>query len=62
MDLGRPVGKGLKERHRSAGVVSGDSFAGDVTGTTALIIDDLISTGGTSLRTARRPRPRAPKT
>jgi ribose-phosphate pyrophosphokinase len=54
--LDRPVGKGLAEKHRSAGVVSGDLFAGDVAGTTALIVDDLISTGGTLLRTARSAR------
>jgi ribose-phosphate pyrophosphokinase len=54
--LGRPVGKGLAEKHRSAGVVSGDLFTGDVAGSTALIIDDLISTGGTLLRTARSAR------
>jgi ribose-phosphate pyrophosphokinase len=50
--LDRPVGKGLTEKHRSAGVVSGDLFVGDVTGTTALIVDDLISTGNTLLRAA----------
>jgi len=54
--LGRPVGKGLAEKHRSSGVVSGDLFVGDVAGTTALIVDDLISTGGTLLRTARSAR------
>ncbi len=54
--LGHPIGKGLAEKHRSAGVVSGDLFAGDVAGATALIIDDLISTGGTLLRTARSAR------
>ncbi len=54
--LGRPVGKGLAEKHRSSGIVSGDLFAGDVAGTTALIVDDLISTGGTLLRTARAAR------
>ena len=54
--LDRQVGKGLAEKHRSAGVVSGDLFTGDVTGATALIIDDLISTGGTLLRTARSAR------
>jgi len=51
-----PVGKGLAEKHRSAGVVSGDLFVGDVAGTTALIIDDLISTGDTLLRAARSAR------
>jgi len=54
--LGRPVGKGLAEKHRSAGVVSGDLFTGDVAGATTLIVDDLISTGGTLLRTARSAR------
>ena len=54
--LGRPVGKGLAEKHRSAGVVSGELFVGDVTGATALIVDDLISTGNTLLRAARSAR------
>ncbi len=54
--LGRPVRKGLAEKYRSGGVVSGDLFAGDVAGATALIVDDLISTGGTLLRTARAAR------
>jgi ribose-phosphate pyrophosphokinase len=54
--LGKPVGKGLAEKHRSGGVVSGDLFVGEVAGTTALIVDDLISTGGTLLRTARSAR------
>jgi ribose-phosphate pyrophosphokinase len=54
--LGRPVGKGFADKHRSAGVVSGDLFIGDVAGTTALVIDDLISTGGTLARAARAAR------
>jgi ribose-phosphate pyrophosphokinase len=54
--LGRPVGKGFADKHRSAGVVSGDLFVGDVSGATALIIDDLISTGNTLLRAARAAR------
>lgn len=54
--LGRPVGKAFCDKHRSAGVVSGDLFVGDVSGTTALVIDDLISSGGTLLRAARAAR------
>lgn len=54
--LGHPVAKGLAEKHRSAGVVSGDLFVGDVAGRTALIVDDLISTGGTLLRAAKSAR------
>ncbi len=54
--LGRPVSKGLAEKHRSAGVVSGDLFVGDVADTTAIIVDDLISTGNTLLRAARSAR------
>jgi ribose-phosphate pyrophosphokinase len=50
------VRKGLAEKYRSAGVVSGDLFAGDVAGATALIVDDLISTGTTLLRTAHAAR------
>ena len=54
--IGKPVGNGFAEKHRSAGVVSGDLFVGDVRGATVLIIDDLISTGGTLLRAARAAR------
>ena len=50
--IGKPVGKGFADKHRSAGVVTGDLFVGDVNGATALIVDDLISTGGTLLRAA----------
>jgi ribose-phosphate pyrophosphokinase len=51
---GRPVGKAFAEKRRSAGVVSGDLFVGDVAGATCIIIDDLISTGGTLARAAHR--------
>jgi len=40
------------EKHRSGGVVTGGAFAGEVEGRTAIIIDDLISSGGTILRAA----------
>jgi ribose-phosphate pyrophosphokinase len=51
--LGRAVGKAFADKHRSAGVVSGDLLVGEVSGTTALIVDDLVSTGGTLARAAR---------
>src|SRR5262249_43274306 len=54
--VGKPVGKGFAEKHRSTGGVSGDLFVGDVDGATVLIIDDIISTGGTLLRAARMAR------
>jgi ribose-phosphate pyrophosphokinase len=54
--LGRPVGKAFIDKRRSAGVVSGDLFVGEVAGATALVIDDLISTGGTLVRAARAAR------
>jgi ribose-phosphate pyrophosphokinase len=56
--MGRPVGKAFAEKHRSAGVVSGDLFVGDVAGATCIIVDDLISTGGTLVRAARAARAR----
>jgi ribose-phosphate pyrophosphokinase len=54
--LRRPVGKGFADKRRSAGVVSGDLFVGEVEDTTALVIDDLISTGGTLVRAAHAAR------
>jgi ribose-phosphate pyrophosphokinase len=53
---GTPIGKGFVEKHRSAGVVSGDLFVGEVEGATALIVDDLISTGTTLARAAQAAR------
>jgi ribose-phosphate pyrophosphokinase len=55
---GRPVGKAFAEKRRSAGVVSGDLFVGDVADATCIIVDDLISTGGTLVRAARAARGR----
>ena len=54
--LERPIGKGFADKRRSAGVVSGDLFIGEIEGATALVIDDLISTGGTLVRAARAAR------
>lgn len=50
--LGRPAGSAFMEKQRSAGVVSGEALVGDVKGKTAIIIDDMISTGGTISRAA----------
>jgi len=50
--LGRPVAAAFMEKRRSEGVVSGGAVVGDVGGRTALILDDLISTGTTLARAA----------
>jgi ribose-phosphate pyrophosphokinase len=56
--LGHPVGTAFAEKYRSNGVVSGDMLVGDVSGKDAVIIDDLISTGTTIIRTANACRSR----
>ena len=50
---GLEVSKGFVDKRRSAGVISGELFTGDAEGRTALIIDDLISTGNTLRRAAK---------
>lgn len=49
--IGRAATRAFMEKSRSEGVVSGEAFVGDVSGRTAIIIDDLISSG-TTLRRA----------
>ena len=56
--LGAPVRKGFMEKQRSLGKVTGALFAGDVEGRSAVIVDDLISTGGSMVRTAEECRRR----
>ncbi|WP_427913477.1 ribose-phosphate diphosphokinase [Ramlibacter sp. MMS24-I3-19] len=51
--LGRPVAAAFAEKHRSEGVLTGELVVGDVQGHHAIILDDLIATGGTLARTAR---------
>jgi ribose-phosphate pyrophosphokinase len=50
--LGTAVGSALMEKYRSDETVSGAILAGNVRGKTALIVDDMISTGGTVARAA----------
>lgn len=51
--LGRELPIAFMEKQRSAGVVSGETFGGDVAGRTAIVVDDLIASGTTLVRTAR---------
>jgi ribose-phosphate pyrophosphokinase len=53
-----PVDFGFMEKRRSAGVVSGTHFAGDVEGRTVHIVDDMICGGGTIIRAAEAVRSR----
>ncbi|GAB3392994.1 ribose-phosphate diphosphokinase [Azotobacter armeniacus] len=48
--IGRPVGSAFMEKYRSDDQVSGSLLVGEVRGKVAIIVDDLISTGGTLLR------------
>ncbi len=52
----RPVGKAFVEKHRSSGLVSGDLFAGEVADALCVVVDDLVSTGGTLVRAAKAAR------
>ncbi|WP_271618985.1 ribose-phosphate diphosphokinase [Bradyrhizobium sp. CCBAU 51745] len=54
--LQKPVGKAFVEKHRSSGRVSGDLFAGEVSEAFCVVVDDLISSGGTLVRAAKATR------
>jgi ribose-phosphate pyrophosphokinase len=60
--LGRPVTGAFVEKYRSAGVVSGEAVVGGVAGRTAIIVDDLISSGTTLARAAQACKVRQAKT
>jgi ribose-phosphate pyrophosphokinase len=60
--LKRAIGSAFLEKYRSAGVVSGEAVIGEVRDKVAIIIDDLISTGGTLARGAIACRQRGAKT
>lgn len=47
------LGSAFMEKHRSAGQVTGEAVVGDVQGATAVVVDDLIASGGTLARAAR---------
>jgi ribose-phosphate pyrophosphokinase len=51
-ELGRPVGIGFMEKQRSSGQVSSAGLVAAVQGHPVIIIDDLISSGGTMLMAA----------
>jgi ribose-phosphate pyrophosphokinase len=61
VETGEPAEFGFMEKHRSRGVVSGDLFAGEVSGRAVFIVDDMISTGGTMRRAAEACRARGAK-
>lgn len=50
---GKALDNAFVEKYRSGGIVTGGTLVGDVAGRTAVILDDLISTGNTLLRAAR---------
>lgn len=54
--LQRPVGMAFLEKYRAHGEVSGEALVGDVAGHTVLIVDDLVASGTTLSRAARRCR------
>ena len=60
--LARPVTNAFVEKYRSAGMVSGEALIGDVADRTAIIIDDLVSSGTTLARAAQACKARRAKT
>jgi len=56
--LGRPVDRAFLEKHRSDDVLSGELFVGEVAGCDVVVVDDLVSSGGTLRRAAAACRSR----
>lgn len=54
--LGEEPSAGFVDKQRAGGVVTGDLFVGDVADRTAILFDDLISTGTTLCRAAAKCR------
>jgi ribose-phosphate pyrophosphokinase len=50
---GQTIDNAFVEKYRGGGVVTGGALVGNVAGRTAIILDDLISTGTTLLRAAK---------
>jgi len=49
-ELDRPLRRAVADKRRSAGVVTGEQLYGEVEGCRPVIIDDLVSSGGTLAR------------
>jgi ribose-phosphate pyrophosphokinase len=49
----KSIDNAFVEKYRSGGIVTGGALVGGVDGRTVVILDDLISTGGTLLRAAK---------
>lgn len=56
--VGREIPSGFMEKHRSGGHVTGEAVIGDIEGKAVIVIDDLISSGGTIARAAQACRAR----
>ena len=50
--MGRPVASAFVEKYRSGGELRGGELVGEVRGTTAVVVDDLVSAGHTMQRAA----------
>lgn len=51
--LDRPIAGAFMEKQRRGGVVRGETIVGEVEGHAVIVLDDMISTGGTMARAAK---------